>query len=95
MYLRSGVPKSRPLPESAEHTILENTRVELAARPDLARINRLLDKHHYLGAVQPVGQRLYYLATDQQGQWLAINASLEALVCERYLKITFDSAERR
>lgn len=46
--------------------------MELAARKDLARINQLLNKHHYLGAIQPVGQRLYYIAKDQQGQWRAI-----------------------
>jgi hypothetical protein len=35
-------------------------------------MNRLLDDHHYLGSLKPVGERLYYVATDASGQWLAI-----------------------
>jgi len=31
-----------------------------------------LDKRHYLKSPQPVGERFYYVATDAQGQWLAL-----------------------
>jgi hypothetical protein len=34
----------------------------------------LLDEHHYLGSLKAVGERLYYVATDAQGQWLALLA---------------------
>jgi uncharacterized protein DUF4338/DDE family transposase len=66
------VPKPKRLPDYSEQLILESARVELGTRKDLARINRLLKKHHYLGAIHPVGQRLYYLAKDGEGQWLGI-----------------------
>ena len=39
---------------------------------ELKRCNDLLDEHHYLGSAKPVGERLYYVVTDQQGQWLAL-----------------------
>jgi hypothetical protein len=67
-----GVPKPTRLPDKPEQIILEQLRVELAGRRELKRINALLDKHHYLKAVQPVGQRLYYVAKDARGHWLAI-----------------------
>lgn len=33
---------------------------------------RLLRKHHYLGGLKAVGEQMYYVAMDAQGQWLAI-----------------------
>jgi hypothetical protein len=38
----------------------------------LKRCHQLLDEHHYLGSPQPVGERLYYVVTDGQGQWRAV-----------------------
>jgi hypothetical protein len=32
----------------------------------------LLDQHHYLKSPKPVGERLYYVVSDGQGQWLAL-----------------------
>src|SRR5207249_12029747 len=32
----------------------------------------LFRSHHYLGSLKAVGERLHYLATDAQGQWLAL-----------------------
>jgi len=46
--------------------------VRLLESKELKRCNQLLDEHHYLGSVRPVGERLYYVVTDQQGQWLAL-----------------------
>jgi hypothetical protein len=66
------MPKPKRLPDGSEQTILQNVRVELATREDWARIKRELKQHHYLGAVQPVGERMQYLAKAQDGQWLAI-----------------------
>jgi hypothetical protein len=70
--LSLGMPKPKRLPDGTEQAILQNVCVELAAREDWARIKRELNAHHYLGALQPEGQRLHYLAKDQAGQWLAI-----------------------
>ena len=39
---------------------------------ELNRASQLLDEHHYLGRIKPVGERICYVATDDQGQWLAI-----------------------
>src|SRR6266511_1696252 len=44
----------------------------LLEHSELRRCQKLLDKHHYLKSPQPVGERLYYVATDAKGQWLAL-----------------------
>ena len=46
--------------------------MQLAERSELPRLNRLLDEHHYLGSLKPMGERLYYLATDVPGRLLAV-----------------------
>ena len=38
----------------------------------MQRCHQLLDEHHYLGSPKPVGERLYYVVTDAQGQWRAV-----------------------
>src|SRR6266487_1113653 len=47
-------------PRPEEQTVLDSLQV------------RLLDEHHYLGSPHPVGERLYYVVTDPQGEWLAL-----------------------
>jgi predicted transposase YbfD/YdcC len=32
----------------------------------------LLKKHHYLGSLKPVGERMFYAAVDARGRWLAL-----------------------
>jgi hypothetical protein len=64
--------KPNRLPDTAQQHLLEEVRVHLAPRQSLVKINRLLDEHHYLGSLKPVGERLYYLATDARGGWLGI-----------------------
>jgi hypothetical protein len=39
---------------------------------DRRRFQRLLQEHHYLGSLKPVGEQLYHGARDAQGQWLAL-----------------------
>ncbi len=51
---------------------LDPVQVRLVERAELPRVNRLLAAHHYLGSLQPVGERLYYVATDALGEWLAL-----------------------
>jgi len=61
------------LPNQTEQALLDKLEVRLLELSELPRFNQLLDQHHYLGAVQPVGERLYYVATDAQDQWLALS----------------------
>jgi len=51
---------------------LDRLQVRLLEGPELARCNELLQQHHYLGSAKPVGERIDYVATDPQGQWLAL-----------------------
>ncbi|MCB2141021.1 MAG: ISAs1 family transposase [Rhodobacteraceae bacterium] len=55
-----------------EQALLAQTRVRLLEPCELPECHRLLDKHHYLKRIHPVGQRLYYVATDAQDQWLGL-----------------------
>ena len=66
------MPKPTRLPDLEPHRLLREVRVRLAARAELPRIHRLLNRHHYLGSLKPVGERLFYVATDAAGQWLAV-----------------------
>jgi hypothetical protein len=60
-------------PTASEQTLLEEVRVILVPeRQDRRRFQRLLDKHHYLGGLKPVGEQLYYVAMDAQGEWVAL-----------------------
>lgn len=66
------MPKPKRLPDEAEQQLLREVRVSLAERSQLPRLERLLNEHHYLGSLKPVGERLYYVASDRSGQWLAV-----------------------
>ena len=61
-----------PVPLCNEPQSLSPLQIKLLAHEELERFNQLLDEHHYLKRLQPVGERLYYVATDAQGQWLAL-----------------------
>src|SRR3990172_3342981 len=58
--------------QSEELAWLDQVQVRLAERSELQRVNRLLAAHHYLGSLQPVGERLHYVATDARDDWLAV-----------------------
>jgi predicted transposase YbfD/YdcC len=64
--------KPKRLPNSTQQDLLHKVHVELAAPAEIPRIQELLQQHHYLGAIRPVGQRLYYIARDASRGWLAI-----------------------
>jgi len=65
--------KKSPRPTASEQSLLDDVRVILLPdRQDRRRFQRLLDKHHYLGGVKPVGEQLYYVAVDGRGQWVAL-----------------------
>jgi hypothetical protein len=59
-------------PSPEEQAILESLQARLLQPSEWERCNQLLDQHHYLGSPKPVGERLYYVVTDPQGQWLAL-----------------------
>lgn len=61
------------MPTQAEQALLEEVRVILIGdRKERRRFQRLLERHHYLGGLKPVGEQLYYVAVDAKGQWLAL-----------------------
>lgn len=64
--------KPTRLPDALQQHLIDEVRVTVAVPPQLPRIHQLLKQHHYLGSLRPVGERLYYIATDSSGRWLAI-----------------------
>jgi hypothetical protein len=59
------------LPQAEEQLVLEELQIELVGLERLPRLQSLLRRHHYLGGIKPVGERLYYVAC-WRGQWLAV-----------------------
>lgn len=59
------------LPQAEEQVVLEELQIELVGLTSLPRLQSLLRRHHYLGGIKPVGERLYY-AARWRGQWLAL-----------------------
>ena len=64
--------KSKRLPDQTQQQILEEVGVELATPAQIPQIHKLLNQHHYLGSLRPVGERLYYIARDAADQWVAV-----------------------
>ncbi|MBM3748322.1 MAG: ISAs1 family transposase [Acidobacteria bacterium] len=60
------------LPSADQQQRLDGIRVRLLDSDDLARCYQLLDQHHYLGSLKPVGERLHYAVTDAHGHWLGV-----------------------
>jgi hypothetical protein len=60
------------MPGPENQTVLESLQVRIAEPCELERCHQLLDEHHYLKSPKPVGERLYYVVTDAQSQWLAV-----------------------
>jgi hypothetical protein len=56
-----------------EQNLLKEVRVVLVTDArERQRFQGLLAKHHYLGRIKAVGEQLYYVALNAQGQWLAL-----------------------
>lgn len=52
---------------------LAEIQIVLVTEPDQQRrFQALLNKHHYLGNLKPVGERMYYAAVDGRGHWVAL-----------------------
>lgn len=64
--------KPKKLPDKVQQQLLREVRIEVATSAQIVRLNRLLDKHHYLGSVRPVGERLYYIALDGAQDWVGV-----------------------
>ena len=59
-------------PDSGEQAVLDEVRVRLVQPMEVKCFDQLLDEHHYLGSVKPVGERLHYVAVDAKDRWLAL-----------------------
>lgn len=65
--------KTRVMPSASEQALLAEIKIEpVTDKAARKRFQRLLEKHHYLGGLQAVGEQIYYVATDAQGRWLAL-----------------------
>src|SRR6266496_1963237 len=87
------------LPAPDEQTVLDQLQVRLVDPAELPRFHRLLHRLHYLKSLKPVGERLYYVATDARGQWLALwmfsTAAKHLKLRERWIGWTPEQARRR
>lgn len=64
--------KPKRLPDFTQQSLLHEVQVELATSAEIPRLQSLLRRHHYLGGIRPVGERLYYIARDASANWLAV-----------------------
>ena len=91
--------KPARLPNLEEQQVLQDVRVTPAPSKQLARIHRLLDEHHYLGSLKPVGERVYYVATTSAGEWLAVlvfsSASNHLKLRDQWIGWTSEQRRRR
>ena len=72
MNLLKSVLPTKPLPEEAA-ILLRSVQVHLLDTSELReRAQALLAAHHYLGAVQAVGEQVHYAVSDAQGEWIAV-----------------------
>jgi hypothetical protein len=55
-----------------QQRLLDGIQIRLLPAEDLPRCQHLLDAHHYLGSLKPVGERLHYAVTDAQSDWLGV-----------------------
>ena len=60
------------LPTAAQQQHLKGVRIRLVQPCERLRCDNRLAQHHYLGALKPVGERLYYVVTDARGRWLGV-----------------------
>jgi hypothetical protein len=64
--------KIRFCPNADEQQLVHEVQIQLAQSQNLARLQSLLRRHHYLGMVRPVGERLFYIAVDGQRRWVGV-----------------------
>lgn len=66
------MPASRASLTPDQQQLLDGLQVRLLTAAELPRAQQLLDEHHYLGSLKPVGERLHYAVTDRAGDWLGV-----------------------
>lgn len=59
-------------PSEKKQALLETVQVCVARTSGVARCQRLMERHHYLGGVRPVGERMYYVACTPNGGEVAV-----------------------
>lgn len=60
-------------PSSEPQQLLDEVQVRvLTTQDELARLQSLLRRHHYLGMLRPVGERLCYAAVDARERWVGV-----------------------
>jgi len=65
--------KTQTMPTDSQQALLDEVRIiRLIGAKARQRFQEVLDQHHYLGKIKPVGEQLYYVATDAKGGWLAL-----------------------
>lgn len=87
------------LPAPDEQILLDQLQARLVEPAELPRFHSLLRRHHYLGSLQPVGERLYYAVTDAQDEWVGImvfnGAAKHLKLREEWIGWTSAQARRR
>ncbi len=72
-YLRGMKQRKSSSSAPAREDLLDEVRVVLVnGRTERRRFQRLLEKYHYLGGLQAVGEQLYYAAVDRRERWVAL-----------------------
>ncbi len=66
------MPTSPVRPTCDQQQILDSLRVHLVEPEEVPRCDQLLEEHHYLGSLRPVGERLHYVVTEAGGDWLGV-----------------------
>lgn len=64
--------KAPARPTRHQQHLLDSIVVRLLEAHEWPRCHQLLDEHHYLGALRPVGERLHYVVADAGGDWLGV-----------------------
>jgi hypothetical protein len=87
------------LPAPDEQALLDQLQIRLIEPEDLPRFHGLLRRLHYLGSLKPVGERLYYVATDARGDWVGLlvfnGAAKHLKLREKWIGWTSAQARRR
>jgi hypothetical protein len=68
-YTKTPVP---PVAYAAPASLDEVKVVTVPDADQQRHLQKLLKKHHYLGSLKPVGERMFYAAVDGRGHWLAV-----------------------
>lgn len=64
--------KAPARPTGDQQEVLDSLIVRLLEADELPRCHQLLDEHHYLGSLRPVGERLHYVVAGEGGDWLGV-----------------------